>query len=67
MVYSLTKIFNLTTGSLFNLRTIIDLATENNTMDNAECECLPSCDDNTYTSNSENMFMENVSFHLPIL
>ncbi|XP_031787058.1 sodium channel protein Nach [Nasonia vitripennis] len=54
-------------GSLSNLRTIIDLVTENNTQDSVKCECLPSCDDNRYTSNSENAFMENVSFHLPIL
>ncbi|KAL7302568.1 hypothetical protein TKK_0005203 [Trichogramma kaykai] len=54
-------------GGLSNLRSIIDLAAQNNTQDVPKCECLPSCDDNYYTSNSENAFMENVSFNSPIL
>ncbi|XP_058804612.1 pickpocket protein 28-like, partial [Phymastichus coffea] len=54
-------------GSLSNLRTIIDVVNENDTRDSAKCDCLPSCNDTTYTSNSENTIMSNVSFHSPLL
>ncbi|XP_023247579.1 sodium channel protein Nach-like [Copidosoma floridanum] len=54
-------------GSLSNLRTVIDLATENNTLDSADCECLPTCDENTYTSNTENALMDNVPYYSQIL